>query len=70
MGTASTSAPAASSSAPTAASGSGSMSATTTFMPSATQRWAMARPIPLAPPETTATFPFSSSMDDPLGRSA
>ncbi|MNI69552.1 hypothetical protein D3C73_1253070 [compost metagenome] len=34
-----------------------SMSATTTFRPSAANAWAVARPMPAAAPVTTATWP-------------
>ena len=53
-------------SATAAASTSASMSATTTFMPSARNARVMASPMPEAPPVTTATLPFSSSMPAPL----
>src|SRR5213595_1017932 len=46
-----------------------STSARTTFRPSAANRRAMASPIPLAAPVTTATCPARSSMSGaPLGR--
>src|SRR5882672_2067447 len=41
-------------------SGFSSTSARTTFIPSRAKRSAIARPMPLAAPVTTATFPFSS----------
>src|SRR4051812_386656 len=37
-----------------------SMSAISTLAPSSTKTWAIARPMPLAPPVTIATFPSSS----------
>jgi hypothetical protein len=37
-------------------------SVTKTYAPSATSRFAVARPMPLLPPVTTATFPSSSPM--------
>src|SRR4051812_2023647 len=43
-----------------ASSAASSMSARTTFMPSRPKRSAIARPIPLAPPVTTATLPSRS----------
>src|SRR5262249_45435285 len=47
----------------TAASSAGaSMSPRTTFMPSCAHRVAIARPIPLAQPVTTATLPSNSSI--------
>src|SRR3990170_3495387 len=55
-----TAAPAAFSSRSVRFSASSSRSASTTFMPSAANRPAIARPMPLAAPVTTATFPFSS----------
>ena len=42
------------------------MSAMTTFMPSAANAVARARPMPDAAPVTTATLPDSSSMTTPL----
>ena len=48
------------SSAAVASSGAFSTSAMTTCMPSSTKRAAIARPMPLAPPVTTATRPSSS----------
>src|SRR4029453_10463102 len=39
-----------------------SMSASTSLMPSAAKRWAMASPMPDAPPVMTATLPSRSSM--------
>src|SRR6185312_7479291 len=41
-------------------------SATTTLAPSARKRMTVARPMPLAPPVTTATFPVSLLMSVPL----
>ena len=43
------------------------MSASTTFIPSAANASAMPKPMPLAPPVTTATLPVSSSMVRTLG---
>src|SRR5687768_13763743 len=44
-----------------------SMSASTTFMPSRPKRSAIARPMPLAPPVTTATLPSRSRIEVLLG---
>ncbi len=63
-GTASTSPPAAAMAAAVSSSGGCSMSATTTLIPSAANACATARPIPLAPPVTTATLPVSASMTE------
>ena len=49
--------PAASISATVSSSGSGRRPATTTDAPSRANSWAMARPIPLPPPVTSATRP-------------
>src|SRR5262245_44376957 len=58
--TGSTSVPPSASSASTARMRTSSTSASTTFIPSAANAVASARPMPLAPPVTTATFPRSS----------
>ncbi len=42
-----------------------STSASTSFMPSVAKRFARARPMPLAPPVTTATLPDRSSIVSP-----
>ena len=47
------------------ASGSSCTSARTSFIPSRAKRSAIARPMPLAAPVTTATFPFSSRIVPP-----
>ncbi len=57
--------PAASSSATVAASGASSTSASASRMPSEANRRARARPIPLAPPVTTATRSCSSRIEPP-----
>jgi hypothetical protein len=38
----------------------------TTFAPSSRKRLAMARPMPLAPPVTIATFPFNAIALSPI----
>src|SRR5579862_4344796 len=48
------------------ASAASSTSASTTWSPEAAKRFAKARPIPLAAPVTTATFPGSNSIPLPL----
>ena len=63
VGTVTTSAPAAASSSPACSRTGRSMSATTSVIPSAANRLANARPMPDAPPVTTATFPASSPSD-------
>src|SRR4051794_39168022 len=60
VGTPITWAPSAARSATVAASTGSSMSASTSWTPSAASRWAMARPMPLAPPVITATRPAKS----------
>ena len=49
-------------SAATARAASSSTSATTTWAPSEARRWAVARPMPLAPPVTTARLPVRLSL--------
>src|SRR5579883_780239 len=60
--TASTSAPLARISSPACLRAPASTSASTTFMPSCALFSASARPMPLAAPVTTATFPWKSSI--------
>src|SRR5262245_29751307 len=62
VGTVSTSAPACLSASPARCSTGRSMSPSTSFMPSAANRWAIARPMPDAPPVMTTTLPARCSM--------